>query len=807
MVYTIIKNTSFTYCIGKISSLSLLTMDYQLIHGFFFLKNGGGLMMEEKHPNFDEEAERLDFTKKYMDIVIQASESTEENFRENLKGALDGVDFKDSSLSYLNMLTNSTLLRRTHEEVRNLKRNRNKPYFARINFNREETGKEEVLYFGKVSLFDKETQQPIIVDWRSPVANLYYDGRLGDVSYEAEGEEYNGYLALKRQFIIEDGELAEIRDVDLTTTDELLQKSLSESASNRLTDIVSTIQEEQNSIIRADLNKPIIVQGAAGSGKTTIALHRISYFIYTYAEYFSPDQLMILAPNRLFIDYISEVLPELGVDHIQQTTFVDFVKKCLGKPIKLTKADSKLLGFIHDEYKNAEMIKWISAFKGSLEYRDMLEHYVEDILSSLLPKEDFFVSKFRLYKARDIHHLMTYEYRYLPYYKRIEKVKKVLQNTVRLEKKKMLHKVTKFYDDKLDNVLFKTQIDPEKRRRYVTKALDKKAELIEEITKQSRTAVNTYIKKLPHHDVFYYFQRFVTELFPTYASGYLTDKQIQFFMDYQKQLKKSYELEDLAGLLFLKAKLYGVKKELKARNVVIDEAQDYSYFQLAALKTALETDMFTIVGDLAQGIHSYRGINNWATVRDNIFPRATYKTLQKSYRTTIEIMNAANQLLELLHLNLPMVEPVVRHGKKPVFHQISGSEKETVHTMTEVIKTLYDDNMKTVAIIGKTNKECQKLAKAFNKYSALPVQFLKENEEINKEEVVIVSSHLSKGLEFDAVMIYSNEEVFDHNEIEIKLLYVSMTRPLHRLHFFGTDLTNFLLDKVDEELYEKTQNT
>ncbi len=777
-------------------------MDYQLIHGFFFLINGGGLMMEEKHPNFDEETERLDFTKKYMDIVIQASESTEENFRENLKGALDGVDFKDSSLSYLNMLTNSTLLRRTHEEVRNLKRNRNKPYFARINFNREETGKEEVLYFGKVSLFDKETQQPIIVDWRSPVANLYYDGRLGYVSYKAEGEEFKGYLALKRQFIIEDGALAEIRDVDLTTTDELLQKSLSESASNRLTDIVSTIQEEQNSIIRADLNKPIIVQGAAGSGKTTIALHRISYFIYTYAEYFSPDQLMILAPNRLFIDYISEVLPELGVDHIQQTTFVDFVKKCLGKPIKLAKADAKLLGFIHDEYKNPEMIKWISAFKGSLEYRDMLEHYVEDILSSLLPKEDFFVSKFRLYKARDIHHLMTYEYRYLPYYKRIDKVKKVLQNTVRLEKKKMLHKVTKFYDDKLDNVLFKTQIDPEKRRRYVTKALDKKAELIEEITKQSRTAVNTYIKKLQNHDVFYYFQRFVTELFPTYASGILTDEQIQFFMDYQKQLKKSYELEDLAGLLYLKAKLYGVKKELMARNVVIDEAQDYSYFQLAALKTALETDMFTIVGDLAQGIHSYRGINNWATVRDNIFPRATYKTLQKSYRTTIEIMNAANQLLELLHLNLPMVEPVVRHGDKPVFHQISMSEKETVRTITEVIKTLYDENMKTIAIVGKTNKECQKLAKAFNKYSDLPVQLLKENDEINKEEVVIVSSNLSKGLEFDAVLVYSNEEVFDNNEIDIKLLYVSMTRPLHRLHFFGTDLTNFLLDKVDEELYQ-----
>ncbi|WP_449538838.1 RNA polymerase recycling motor HelD [Ferdinandcohnia sp. Marseille-Q9671] len=759
--------------------------------------------MVEKHKDFETEAERLEFTKQYMEIVIRASESTEENFREDLKGALEGTDFKDSSLSYLNMLTNSTLLRRTHEEVRNLKRNRSKPYFARINFKRDETGNEEVLYFGKVSLFDKETQQPIIVDWRSPVANLYYDGRLGEVSYEAEGEEYKGYLSLKRQLIIEQGELEEIRDVDLTTTDELLQKSLSESASNRLTDIVSTIQEEQNNIIRADLNKPIIVQGAAGSGKTTIALHRISYFIYTYAEYFTPEQLMILAPNRLFIDYISEVLPELGVDHILQTTLVDFVKKCIGKPIKLTKPEGKLLGFIHEEYEDPEMIGWISSFKGSLEYRDILEHYIEDILQTLLPQEDFFVSKFRLYKARDIHHLLTYEYRYLPYYKRIEKIKKVLQNTVRLEKKKMLHKVSNFYDKKLDDVLFKTQIDPEKRRRYVSKALDKKAELIEEITKQSRTAVNSYIKKIPHHDIFYYYKKFVVELFPTYASGIITEEQIQFFVQYQSKLQKEkqYELEDLASLLYIQAKLYGIKKELKARNIVIDEAQDYSYFQLAALKTALETDMFTIVGDLAQGIHSYRGINNWTPVLEEIFPRATYKTLQKSYRTTIEIMNTANQLLQLLQLELPLVEPVVRHGDKPSFHYTNNSEKETVVAISKEICALYHENMKTVAIIGKTHKECQKLAKAFKKYSDLPVQLLIENEEINKEEVVIVSSHLSKGLEFDAVIIYSNDERFTKNEIDIKLLYVSMTRPLHRLHFFGKDIRDFLLDEVDSELY------
>ncbi|WP_412966975.1 RNA polymerase recycling motor HelD [Fredinandcohnia sp. 179-A 10B2 NHS] len=765
-------------------------------------------MSEERHRDFEDEVERLRFTKQYMDIVIRASESSEENFKENLRGALEGVDFKDSSLSYLNMLTNSTLLRRTNEEVRNLKRNRSKPYFARIDFTRDETGNEEVLYFGKVSLFDKETQQPIIVDWRSPVANLYYDGRLGEVSYEAEGEEFNGYLKLKRQFIIEDGELAEIRDVDLTTTDELLQKSLSESASNRLTDIVSTIQEEQNNIIRADLNKPIIVQGAAGSGKTTIALHRISYFIYTYAEYFSPDQLMILAPNRLFIDYISEVLPELGVDHILQTTFVDYVKKCLGKPIKLTKPESKLLGFINDEFEQPEMIRWISSFKGSLEYRDIIDHYVEDILRSLLPQEDFYVSQFRLYKAKDISHLMTYEYRYLPYYKRVEKIKNVLQNTVRLEKKKMIQKVTKFYDDKLDKALFKTKFDPEKRRRYVSKAMDKQAELIEEITKQSRTAVNSYIKKIPRHDVFHYYKKFVNELFPSYATGILSEEQITFFSKYQEKLTKErvYELEDLPALLYLQGKLYGLKKELKARNVVIDEAQDYSYFQLAALKSALETDMFTIVGDLAQGIHSYRGINNWDPVLEEIFPRATYKTLQKSYRTTIEIMNTANQLLKLLQLDLPMVEPVVRHGDVPIFHQLPHSEQDTVNLMTDEIRGFYNQGMKTVAIIGKTNKECEKLARAFKKHSDLPVQLLKENEEINKEEVVIVSSHLSKGLEFDAVLIYSNNEQFHKNEIDIKLLYVAMTRPLHRLHFFGTEASNFLLHEVEESLYARSNS-
>ncbi len=758
-------------------------------------------MNVKQHPDYQDEQEWLDFTKQYMKIVIQASESDEENFRENMKDALEGIDFKDSSFRYMNMLTNSNLLRRTAEELRKLKRIQPKPYFARIDFKRAGKDNEEVLYFGKASLFDKETQKPIIVDWRSQIANLYYDGRLGEVSYEAEGGEYQGFLSLKRQYVIEEGELIDIRDIDLTTTDELLQKSLSESSSNRLSEIVATIQEEQNEIIRADLNKPIIVQGAAGSGKTTIALHRISYFIYTYADQFSPDQLMILAPNRLFIDYISEVLPELGVESILQTTFLDYVSKCIGKRMKLKHPEEKLIKFINGSEEDS--VRWMSAFKGSLQFRDMIDKYLQDILQSLLPKEDLFLSKIRLYSATKISHLIENEYKYLPYYQRVDKIKRILQNHVRTEKKRILEKVNKFYEERIESALT-SHVDPDKRKSYVTKALDKKNEAISDINKESRTTVTSYMKKFPKHDLFYYYKKLTTdhELLASYGAGILNEEQIQQFCQYNKALHREgcYEVEDLAALLYLQSELYGIEKHLRAKNVVIDEAQDYSYFQLFALRSALDTDMFTIVGDLAQGIHSYRGINDWSIVQNEIFPRSTYKTLQKSYRTTVEIMHTANDILKLLKLELPMVEPVVRHGEKPVFHNCSSSHKDTVKRIEKSINKLYSEGMKTIALIGKTNKECLRLAKLVEQHTKLSVQLLKENEEINKGDVVIVSSHLSKGLEFDAVIIVSLDESFDEDEINIKLLYVSMTRPLHRLLFFGKELSSFLLDRVDSKL-------
>ncbi len=762
-------------------------------------------MGQKQHPDFNEEIERLRFTRKYMEMLIQARELDEESFRKSAKESLEGIDLKDSSLRYLNLLTNSSMLQRTEEEIRSLKKIYHKPYFARVNYRASDKKEEEILYFGKASLFDRETQDPIIVDWRSPIANLYYDGRLGEVTYEAEGETYEGNLSLKRQYIIEEGDLKDFRDVDLTTTDELLQESLSASSSNRLSDIISTIQEEQNRIIRADLNKPIIVQGAAGSGKTTIALHRISYFIYTYAEYFKPEQLMILAPNNLFIDYISEVLPELGVDRILQMTFIDYVTSCISKKIKLTPPSEKLGKFIDHTYENPEMIQWISSFKGSLEMKVIIDRYLDDILDAITPKKDFYLSKFKLYSAIKMKQLMQKEYTYLPYYRRLEKVKDVLQNYVRTEKKILLKKVEEFYDEKIEKALFSTRLEPDKRKSYVTKAMDKKDELMEEIVKQSRVGVRAFINEIEKHDLIYYFDDLFTnrKQLSKYACDLLDEAQINFLCEYQLNLRKKrqFEIEDLASLLYLQYHLFGIKKELRARNVVIDEAQDYSYFQLYALKSALETDMFTIVGDLAQGIHSYRGLNDWNLVKKAIFPRATYTTLQKSYRTTVEIMQAANEILSLLTLDLPKVEPVVRHGDKPVFHYWKD-EIEAVEKIKAEVQRFYGEGMKTIAVIGKTEKECMKIDKLFRVYGGgeFRTQLLRENEEINQEDLVIVHSQLSKGLEFDVVLLFALDEVFELSEIELKLLYVSMTRPLHRLMFFGKSPSVFLLEHIHEDL-------
>ncbi|MBO8172475.1 MAG: AAA family ATPase [Bacillaceae bacterium] len=772
-------------------------------------------MSVKDHPDYQEEIKRLHNTQKYIELVIKSSEQNKDVYKGNIKQAFEELDFLDSSQSYINILTNSRFLEMSERDIHNLKNIQDKPYFARIDFQPEQADQPEKLYIGKTSLYRKEDQKPVIIDWRSPVANVYYEGRIGDVSYQTETGSVNGHLSLKRQYLIENGQLEEIRDIDITTRDEMLQESLGANADNRLKDIVSTIQAEQNQIIRAEMDRPLIVQGVAGSGKTTIALHRIAYFIYTYADRFDPDQFMILAPNRLFIHYISEVLPELGVEDVKQTTFVDFVREAIGKKFRMTDPDDKLLQFVNEGprtdqkelNKEHEKLKWVSSFKGSITFKELIDRYLDEIEQQFLPGVDFKLGKRVIYPADDIARLFFQEYRYLPLYKRLDQIKKVLANHLKTKKKEFLQEVDEKYDEKMDQARYKIR-DPELRRKKIVRLMDKKEALLMKIETNSKTLVKTYMSRFPKYDLYHYYRQLFQDEATIHrlASRALDENHVRFLCEYSNGLleKKRFEFEDTAALLYLQHKLFGLKNNSKIKNLVIDEAQDFSVFQLLALKEVLDTDLFTILGDLSQGIHAYRGISDWKDVVEHVFPdgNANYLTLEQSYRTTVEIMNLANQVIR--HAGIPdeiLARPVVRHGKKPV---VIPFEKKNgfVTSIVEKVSQVREEGFRSIALIGKSLDECKKIKTYMDQHGGISTQLLKGEEEVEGDDVVIVPSYVAKGLEFDAVFVVNIDDVYTDDELDVKLLYVAMTRPLHRLFIYYRENRIPLLNRISDEYYE-----
>ncbi len=728
----------------------------------------------QQHPDLEFELERLAYTKRYMQKLLEESLRDVKSSQDQIRQSMADLDYLDSSLSYINILTNARFFEMARSQKEGLEAIQQKPYFARIHFQKEDEA-DELLYIGKTSLFHRETQEPIIVDWRSPVANVYYDGRLGALSYKVRDEEFEGHLYSKRQYRIEGGELLDIRDVDLTTNDELLQEALAGKADTRLTEIVSTIQAEQNAIIRANLKQPIIVQGAAGSGKTTIALHRISYFLYTMGENFPSEKLMILAPSKLFMDYIADVLPELGVGRICQTTYAEYVLNATGLKLKLTDSDAKLEQLAELETLNSNLL-FVTRIKGTLQYRDIMQRYVNKLELEVAELfEDVFIEKYRILKGSRLKELFLKDFSYMPVEKRLERIKVIVQSDVKRKRKQLLDMLTTKYDAALDKALYGIR-DDERRKAKLTRILEERDERLPIIEKEGKTAVAVYMRRFKKFNVKKLYRDWLTnrQLQSELAYQWTENDSNAFFSAHEKE---RWEIEDLAAIYYLHALLKGVSDVWKMRVVFIDEVQDYSEFQLASLQDGLETDMFTMVGDLAQGIHSYRSLTSWEPVKE-LFPRATYTTLQKSYRTTIEIMNLANKVLAQMDEDLPLVEPVVRHGREPDFYECPAFDG---HKINEIYSGIVERGHQSIALICKTRKDANAIY-SYLQELGLPVQLLGEQSGINDSCLLIVPSHLAKGLEFDAVIIASFDEPFRNHPIDRKLLYVAMTRPMHELH-------------------------
>lgn len=760
-------------------------------------------MSLKEHPDYRREKDRLKYTIDYVENAINAAKESRRRLRADIKEAFVDLDPTDSSLSYVRILTNAKFLDMIEKNYDGLVRAQKKPYFCRIDFKMEGSSKPSELYIGKTSLSRVEDEAPLIVDWRSPIASVYYDGRLGAVIYNTPTGQATGELFLKRQYTINNGELENIMDVDITTTDTFLQAALGENKDNKLKDIVSTIQAEQNEIIRADIGSPLIVQGVAGSGKTTIALHRIAYLIYTYEKTFDPDNFLIIAPNRLFLNYISEVLPELGVDQVKQTTFIDLVYDLSGVPYKLASPDEKLVKLVKSQNNSSsevEFLKKVSEFKGSLEFKDTLDRYVEYLEQGFAPKQDFCLEEYTVFTVMEIRKMLLEDFSYLPLYKRIDELKKALTNKLKRDRVNIIKEVEEFYDKQIEQL--RDRMAPtEERRLKIVELIEKRDNKVESLKKTSKTAVKKYLALFPKNDVMNCYKDLMTRpenlgKFGDGLNGEFTVFLTKNNLDYMT--KKRIEFEDLTAILYLKHKIFGFDKKIAIKYIVIDEAQDFSLFQIYILKEIFGTELFTILGDLAQGIHSYRGIRNWNDVVENIFTRVKcrYLTLQQSYRTTIEIMNMANNVLEISKMpGTIFAHPVVRHGDKPGIYRFE-SEDKLIEELENKALSFKKDNYNTIAVICKTEDECKKINKLLDKKGRIKAKQLSSEDIQYEGGTVIVPSYLAKGLEFDAVIITALDEDYSEDELDIKLLYVAMTRALHKLDVLCAGNTLSILDKL-----------
>lgn len=754
-------------------------------------------MPEEKDSAWQEEEARLDYTLDYINKSLKEMEDREIFLAEEVRRPGRHVS-SEGSQEFIDQLINAKMYESARLKLRNLEGAKKKPYFARIDFREADKPEKEKLYIGKMSLMRDEDKQMIIIDWRAPIANLYYEARLGEAGYHCPQGVINGELSLKRQYTIDDGKLKDFFDIDITTNDEFLQQYLGANAENRLKDIVSTIQVEQNRIIRAPLEIPLIIQGVAGSGKTTIALHRIAYLIYTYQHIFKPENFMIIAPNRLFLNYISEVLPELGVDQVKQTTYIDWARELIAEKIKIKDPYYKLIAFVdHDttpeEQEYNRKVREISQFKSSMRFMAVLEQYVQFIENSLLPEADFGMEGWVVYSAAEIRQLYFRDYKHWPFYQRIDQFKKHFQKRLKDLKGELVSRLQGACQVKIGRIKMRMP-ESKLRQKMILQLINAKDEKLRQVEEFAKEGVKQYISRIPKVTAFQYYQRLFNEpeLFEKFVAPALEPELAHFLRD---ETLKSFasgfvDYEDLAPIIFIKHNCYGWGERLRVKHIVIDEAQDFSVFQFYTLHKIIKDSSFTILGDINQGIHAYRGVRDWKQLQDDVFGKENSQvlTLEQSYRTTAEIMNAANQVL--MYSKLPEVllaKPVVRRGD-PVEIIETASQREMMAEIDEKIRVLSEENFRSIAVVSKTLAEAEKIYKEIKKQDYHPT-LISGTEDEYRGGIVILPSYLAKGLEFDAVIISNGSEsnYQPENELDIKLLYVAMTRPLHRLiiYYYG----------------------
>ncbi|MBB6019253.1 DNA helicase-2/ATP-dependent DNA helicase PcrA [Paenibacillus sp. JGP012] len=696
-----------------------------------------------------------------------------------------------------------------------MKRLHHSPYFGRIDFKEDGYADAERIYLGIASLLDEKEESFLIYDWRAPISNLYYDGAPGPISYRTPSGEISGEIEMKRQFVIRDRRIRFMFDTGVTIGDQLLQAVLSRTSDAQMKSIVATIQKEQNRIIRNDRTRMLIVQGAAGSGKTSAALQRVAYLLYKYREHLQADQMVLFSPNPMFNSYVSTVLPELGEENMLQTTFQEYLERRLGREYQLEDPFIQL-EYVLTAMQEPEYDARMSSirFKSSASFQKVITRYKESMLSGGM--------KFKpvRFQGRVI---VDAEAMAEKFYSFGSSVK--LVSRLELLRDWLLKELSTFGKSELNAPWVDQQLDvmePEDLQRAYQRLKRKqkgKSHTFDDFQQEreilARMVVSDRLKPLRK---WIKSLRFV-DIRQLYANLFQDQAQMVRLLENEplpahweaistmtlRRLKlQELAYEDITPYLYLRELLLGFHINSGIRHVIIDEAQDYSAFQLAFMKRLFPHAKITALGDFNQAIYAHSSVLSGTGPLSDLYGPENTEVIEltRSYRSTMEIVEFTRGMVP----GGEHIIPFNRSGEKPKVIVTADLEKH-MHHITADLHHLIEQGYESVAVICKTAEESSEVHALLSEKLNTAPKLIKKTTLAFEQGVHVVPAYLAKGVEFDVVLIYDGSAAAYSHEQERKLFYTACTRAMHLLHVYCLGKPSPFITSQSEEWYEVSDMT
>lgn len=685
------------------------------------------------------------------------------------------------------------------KQLKTLYRLQDSPYFGRIDFVEEGEDHPEAIYIGTASLMDPAERDFLIYDWRAPISSMYYDYAPGPAQYQSIDGDIKGEMTNKRQFIIRQGRMDGMFDTGLTIGDALLKAVLGARASTQLKSIVATIQKEQNQIIRNETDRFLIVQGAAGSGKTSAALQRVAFLLYRYRQTLRSDNMMLFSPNPLFSSFISTVLPELGEENMLQATFMDFIEERIGDDLQVENPFDQTESYLTMPESETLVVRREGIrFKASLAYKKIIDRWLDHlktggmIFRDLVFRDTVIVS----------HEEMENRFYALPSERslinRMEDIRDWLMHRIALFVKRERRKDWVLEEGELLNKADYAKIfrKLQQKRRFTEETFDdydREEQMLRKIVMNRR--IKPLRRKVKQLD-FVNCQKVYSEIFyqDTFAEE-IPEHWREICLATRGRFEEGdCPWEDAVPYLYLKEKLQGRKGNREIRHLIIDEAQDYSPFQLAYLKAAFPKSRMTILGDFNQAVFA-QSISGKTMLSEELYEPGQVKklNLQRSYRSTKEIMEFARHLVP----GGERIKPFERSGKLPEWINIRAEQR--ISKIMKKIGQFRAEGYETIALIGKTMRECRDVYEALNVRTKVRL-VTQETAQFDKG-FIIIPAYLAKGIEFDAAIINDASAENFHREDERTIFYTACTRAMHELVMLSSGEDSPFIEDVPEEKY------